>query len=249
MTAFPPVDVERVLAVPGVTRCVVRACVTSALDLVEAMAREGGPHGAVVVADEQLEGRGRQGRSWRSPVGGLWMAFLARPLTPPAPGAFALRAALGVAGAVQAMLPAAGRIAVKWPNDIMLDNRKAGGILCEATWHGTALQWIAVGIGLNLVNAPSDALSETAAVLGFGARTELLEALLPALIDTREAPPTLTADELGRVAALDWLCGRSLAAPAAGVAMGIQSDGSLAVRGERGVMRFREGTVRLADET
>ena len=246
MTAVAPVDVGRVLAIPGVERCVVLGQVGSALDVLEGLAAEGAPHGTLVVADEQLAGRGRHGRAWHSPVGGLWLAFLARPAEPPEPGAFALRVSLEVAAGLASIGDGPGRLAIKWPNDIYVAERKAGGILCEASWIGQGLRWIAVGIGLNLTNPIPEALRDQAVALGHPSRTDALEAILPGLLAVRDASPCLTPAECERFAQMDWLRGRSLVEPAVGTADGISSDGQLRVMTEAGVRHFRDGPVRLA---
>src|SRR5207247_1967686 len=71
-------------------------------------------------------------------------------------GAVAIRAGLAVADAVDALLGAPGT-RLKWPNDVLLDDRKIAGILCEGRWQGDRLQWLAVGVGVNVWNAvPAD---------------------------------------------------------------------------------------------
>ncbi len=111
-------------------------------------AREGAPHGAVLWADAQSAGRGRQGRNWLSGEGdGLYASLL---LCPPAPvgrwAAFSLVAALALAEVLREGwdLP----VGVKWPNDLWLDGRKLAGILLEA--QGGDEPRLVVGIGVNL---------------------------------------------------------------------------------------------------
>lgn len=117
------------------------------------LARTGAPSGTVVIAGRQTSGRGRLHRQWDSPAGGLYLSVVFRPRLPLASlGIWSLLASLAVADAVNDILNDA-RIRLKWPNDIFLDNKKLGGILCEATGHPDSVDWVVTGIGLN-VNAP-----------------------------------------------------------------------------------------------
>ena len=107
------------------------------------------PHGALVSADSQTAGRGRLGRSWHSPPGkGLYFSLVLRP-DEPAPARMALLAGLGAARGVESVC--AAQIQCKWPNDLLCNSRKIGGILCEA--QGERL---VVGVGLNLTYARED---------------------------------------------------------------------------------------------
>ncbi|HSD27575.1 MAG TPA: biotin--[acetyl-CoA-carboxylase] ligase, partial [Vicinamibacteria bacterium] len=109
-------------------------------------ARLGAPEGALVLADVQASGRGRQGRSWVSPAGNLHVSVLFRPGTAAAP---LLPLAAGVAVA-EGLAPFGVRARLKWPNDVMVDERKLGGILAESSTTGAALEWVVVGLGLNV---------------------------------------------------------------------------------------------------
>jgi BirA family transcriptional regulator, biotin operon repressor / biotin---[acetyl-CoA-carboxylase] ligase len=119
------------------------------------LAREGSPHGTVVVAGRQTKGRGRYGRSWESPSGNLYMSILVRPdvvLHERAPelsfvAAVACRDALSEAGVPGVQL--------KWPNDLLIKGRKFGGLLLEREAESGA---VVIGIGINLLHYPADAL-------------------------------------------------------------------------------------------
>jgi BirA family biotin operon repressor/biotin-[acetyl-CoA-carboxylase] ligase len=71
-----------------------------------------------------------------------------------------LRVGLAVAEALDHLMPRA--IQLKWPNDLMIGEKKVGGILCEARWQGHSLGWVAVGVGLNVQNVPPQELSDVA---------------------------------------------------------------------------------------
>ena len=140
---------------------------SSTMDLAARLAKEGAPHGLVVVADEQMAGRGRHGREWVSAPGrDLLASILFRP-----------RAAIlpeiqfvAVLAAVEVVRATTGRSpSIKWPNDIRVDGKKVCGILLES--HENSLGWAAIaGFGINLHTStanrpdlpPAASLSEVA---------------------------------------------------------------------------------------
>ncbi|OLB18288.1 MAG: biotin--[acetyl-CoA-carboxylase] ligase [Gemmatimonadetes bacterium 13_2_20CM_69_8] len=191
----------------------------STLDAIHDLGTHGAPAGTAVIAEEQTAGRGRDGRTWHSPVGGVWLGLLLRPAHSVV-GAVAIRAGLAVADAVDALLGAPGT-RLKWPNDVLLDDRKIAGILCEGRWQGDRLQWLAVGVGVNVCNT------------------------VPAAVG-RPAMPALSERECAAFAARDWLRGRQLRSPAAGRAGGLRPDGALLVDLGAGTIGVREGHVELA---
>ena len=124
--------------------------VGSTMDVLHELAQGGAPAGAAVVAVEQTGGRGSRGRAWASPRGGLWLSVLFRPRAVPGLELLSLRIGLAVAQALE--LLGAPAVGLKWPNDLMLGDRKLGGILCEARWQGNAPGWVTAGLGLNVAN-------------------------------------------------------------------------------------------------
>jgi BirA family biotin operon repressor/biotin-[acetyl-CoA-carboxylase] ligase len=124
--------------------------VGSTNDVAELLAAAGVAEGALVVADRQTAGRGRLGRRWLSPHGGLWCSVLLRPVGGPSRGLLSL--AVGVAVAEAAEMAAGVRTGLKWPNDVLVEGRKVAGVLIEAA--GGA---VIVGVGVN-VTVPADAL-------------------------------------------------------------------------------------------
>lgn len=108
------------------------------------------PAGAVIIAEMQTAGRGRQGRPWHSPAGSSIMtSVIVRPALP-AGQLPRLTAAAGIAVAetISTLLP--GAVELKWPNDVLVRDRKIAGILTEATWIGERLVAVIIGIGLNV---------------------------------------------------------------------------------------------------
>jgi BirA family biotin operon repressor/biotin-[acetyl-CoA-carboxylase] ligase len=135
-------------------------------------------------------------------------------------------------------------IGVKWPNDLYVGERKLAGILIETRWRGTAPDWVAVGMGLN-VTAP--ALATGVGLRPGVSRVDVLARLVPALRRAAAASRHLTAEELARWSARDVAGQRRIEAPAVGRATGISPDGELLVVDASGaVSRHRTGSLTFA---
>jgi BirA family biotin operon repressor/biotin-[acetyl-CoA-carboxylase] ligase len=122
-------------------------------DSLKERARRGGPEWSTLLADRQTGGRGRSGRLWASPPGGLYVSVLLRP-------AFEAVALLPLAAGVAVAEAAAeqGVVAeLKWPNDVLARGLKLGGILAEASSAPGGVEWVVVGVGVN-VRVPPDGL-------------------------------------------------------------------------------------------
>lgn len=122
------------------------------------LGEHGGPHGAVVVADTQTDGRGRHQRAWISPKGvGLYVSVLLRPHLPleQAP-LIGIAAAVAAASAIETTTPQLDP-RIKWPNDILIDEGKVAGILAESHTLPDGSFFIIVGLGIN-VNTPQEQL-------------------------------------------------------------------------------------------
>lgn len=124
--------------------------VGSTNDRAHALAAQGAPHGALVVAEEQTAGRGRAGRRWYTPPGAALALSLV--LRPPAlkPTQAAALPALGALAVAEALEAAGVRAEIKWPNDVLLAGRKVAGVLAEAVWEGAGLAYAVLGIGVNV---------------------------------------------------------------------------------------------------
>jgi BirA family biotin operon repressor/biotin-[acetyl-CoA-carboxylase] ligase len=118
-------------------------------DEAKAMAEQDLPHGTLILADEQTRGRGRLDRRWVSKKGaGLWMSLLLRPSNPlESLGAFSVMGALAV---VEYLKAHAAQAWIKWPNDVIVDGGKVCGVLVEAGWRGNAIDYIVLGMGVNV---------------------------------------------------------------------------------------------------
>jgi BirA family biotin operon repressor/biotin-[acetyl-CoA-carboxylase] ligase len=130
------------------------ASLESTNEVALAQARKGLPHGSLVLADEQTAGRGRRGRSWLSPPGlGLYLTTLVRPPegVSLAAALLPLAASVATAEALREDPPGSSVPArIRWPNDLYVEGRKLSGILCEGTFTGSRLEYMAVGVGINL---------------------------------------------------------------------------------------------------
>lgn len=220
----------------------------STLDAIHDLGSQGAPAGSVVVAEEQTAGRGRDGRTWQSPWGGAWLGVLLRPARAEL-GVVSIRAGLALADAVDGLL-GASETRLKWPNDVLLADRKLAGILCEARWHGDRLQWLALGLGINVCNDIPAAVAHRAIALRERLpgvrRLDVLDRLVPALARVGGGEATLSEPECAAFAARDWLSGRQIRSPAAGRARGLRPDGALLVDLGAGTIGLREGHVELA---
>lgn len=128
------------------------------------LAEGGAAHGAVIWAKEQTAGRGRLQRQWQSGPGNLYVSLLLAPKCPLAEAAqLSFVAAAAAVEALQPLLPNGGTFQCKWPNDILHDGRKLGGILLESFTTlpedgGKPKQWVVAGVGINIDHYPQDAL-------------------------------------------------------------------------------------------
>lgn len=127
----------------------------SAMDLAHALAEDGAPAGACVLAEHQRRGRGRLERSWSdSPGDSLLLALILRPGWPPQrAGLLSLAAGLALARAVAAMGPG---LELKWPNDCLHRGRKVAGLLTEARLSAGGYRHLVLGMGVNVHQRPGD---------------------------------------------------------------------------------------------
>ncbi len=114
------------------------------------LAQSGSPTGTVVTAQRQRKGKGRMGRNWASPQGGLYLSCLLRPRSILLKDVSQISLIIALA-CIKAIKKETGiTLSVKWPNDIFLNNKKLGGILCEINAEADKINFIIVGIGLNI---------------------------------------------------------------------------------------------------
>lgn len=186
MVDLAPSGADR--ALPGIRRLHKVRSATSTQDLARQMAEAGAEDGTLVWALRQTAGRGRLDRKWHSEAGGLYVSLILRPPFPPSRLAdFSLMTAEAAARALSSI--AGIETAIKPPNDVMAvpatgGPRKICGILAEARGAGLSLDWLVVGIGVNVNNAPAvDRGGIPAASLkGLTGKTMPLASVLKALL-------------------------------------------------------------------
>lgn len=223
------------------------------MDEAHRLAAAGAAHGTTVAARVQETGRGRRGRSWASPDGGLWLSVICRPADAAGAGCLSLRAGLAVVEAIEARLPTVRGLQLKWPNDVLLDGRKLAGVLCEARWEAASPVHVVVGLGLNVVNPIPPTLAERAIALvdrAAGATAlDLAQPLAEAIAAAGLATGPLSGEERAAWARRDWLLGRPVSGALSGIAAGIAPDGALLVRQDAGVIgRIEAGEVVTAGQ-
>jgi BirA family biotin operon repressor/biotin-[acetyl-CoA-carboxylase] ligase len=152
-----PADfVNSTLQLPAGYRLAAFESLDSTNEQARRLAVEGALDGTVIWASSQTAGRGRQGRQWDSPEGNLYCSIVIRPEVPAADAAqLSFVTALALGQAVSGLLPDSVEMRYKWPNDVLLDGRKAAGILLESSGGvDGALDWLVIGAGLNVEGYP-----------------------------------------------------------------------------------------------
>ncbi|MGB9612597.1 MAG: biotin--[acetyl-CoA-carboxylase] ligase [Candidatus Margulisiibacteriota bacterium] len=122
--------------------------VSSTNDLAKDLAKKGSEEGTMVIAERQTKGRGRFGRTWFSPEGGIYLSLILRPqVNPKVIPLITLLAGVAVAEAIKALY--ALSVMLKWPNDVLINGKKVSGILTEMESGIEAINFVIVGIGIN----------------------------------------------------------------------------------------------------
>ncbi|EGV19615.1 biotin--[acetyl-CoA-carboxylase] ligase [Thiocapsa marina] len=263
-----PLDAERILAAlsPGARKAIARLEIHTEIDSTNrALMRDaatGAPCGTLYLAESQSAGRGRLGRLWVSPFGAnLYLSMLWRYSAPPATlGGFSLVAGAVVADVLRRI--GAEGLALKWPNDLLWDRRKLGGMLVEVAGGLRGPSALVAGIGINVRMTPDHGRAidqpwvDLAQVLGESGvdRNTLAALVVEALIDAFERfgreglPPFLALWN-----AFDLFRGEQVRLLLAdheirGRVLGIASDGSLRLETADGERCFHAGEVSLRHE-
>ncbi len=147
------------IKLPPAYRLIAMDSVGSSNDEAKILADAGADEGTLVWAQEQTKGRGRQGRTWHSPRGNLYLSLVLRPDCPLADAAqLGFVAALAMGDAIGSIAPPMLEVTYKWPNDVLVHERKVAGLLLESkSAAGGALEWLILGIGVNIQSHPDDA--------------------------------------------------------------------------------------------
>jgi len=225
----------------------------STQDTAREMARGGAPEGTVVMALEMAEGRGRHGRRWLAPPGGLWITVILRPKS----GVdrvqmMGLAASLAVAEAICRLTPL--EASVKWPNDVVVAGKKVCGVLTEAEAIGSAVDFVLLGIGVNVNNEVPEAVKPVAASLRqlCGREIDLGVFLREVILELDKLYKLFLDLEYGRLmsryrASLSMLNERvrvvTRDGEIEGVMLGVDDDGRLVVKAGSGVVHLADGEV------
>lgn len=234
--------------------------VDSTHEIARKLADDGAPSGTIVLARTQASGRGRSGRDWHSPEGGLYLSMIFR-RAGEVPPLVTVLAGLGVALELAREFPEI-RAEVKWPNDLMLDDRKLAGLLAETSRDDGDERRLLVGVGLNVAapSWPAELEGRAISLEEAGAGDDRLAAADAVIAGLErwlpDAPASLAAAQLEALDRLDWLKDRRVAWKASeeermpGLAVGIAPDGALLFRPDRGALRrVSSGSVEaLSDE-
>jgi BirA family biotin operon repressor/biotin-[acetyl-CoA-carboxylase] ligase len=202
-----------------------------------------GEDGVVVLADEQTGGRGRLDRAWSAPSGGVWLSLVLRPDLPPAHApVLTLAAAVAIARAARER---GADAAIKWPNDVLVGDRKLAGILTEMEGEADRVSWVVVGTGVN-ANIEAEALLEGAtslrAEVGDVVRRTFVQDVLEAFHDLAGDPESVLpawrelSATLGQRVRIETPTGEVV-----GEAVDVEFPGTLVVETEAGVERVHTG--------
>jgi BirA family biotin operon repressor/biotin-[acetyl-CoA-carboxylase] ligase len=219
----------------------------STQDYAKSLAENGASEGTVVKATTQARGRGRLGRRWLSPPGGLWFSVILRPVSRPSEiTGLTLMAAVSIAEAVNTVTDV--KAGIKWPNDILVGGKKLGGILTEMTAEMNRVRYVILGVGVN-VNfntsiLPHDLLMPATSLEEETGREVdldgLLEACLANLNRDYEGFRENFADIISRWKALSVVIGQNVVVSQpgrviSGIAVDIDKDGALLVKDGEGI--------------
>ncbi|HTA93464.1 MAG TPA: biotin--[acetyl-CoA-carboxylase] ligase [Polyangiaceae bacterium] len=217
-------------------------------------ARSGAPHGSVFLADEQRAGRGRRGHTWLAAPGeSLLFSVLLRPkLELSQTSALTLAIGLALRDAIAPLIAAVPEL--KWPNDLLVNQKKLAGVLVESQLQGDQLQAVIVGVGLNVATREfTEEIAATATSLALlGAahleRERLLFELLEAIAARVSAYQTAgISGILAELNAVDALHGKRVRVEGTtGVGRGLDDQGRLLVEDEqKKIHAVLSGTVEL----
>ena len=221
------------------------------------LAMRGSEGDIIIVASRQTAGRGRDGRTWVSPPGNLYSSTLLRPDCSPAVAArIGFAASLATSEAVAEVLPEGSRVSCKWPNDVLVNGRKVSGILLESSAAGSeTMEWLIVGIGVNVAHAPEspNAVYPATSLVAEGAVDVAAQSLLDRIAERLAAWLTVLTDAGFEPLRQAWLrrayglnaplTARLATESIQGVFLDLDGDGALVLRTASGVRRIAAGDV------
>jgi len=230
----------------------IERCVVSSQDIAKEEADRGAPEGTVVICGSMEVGRGRFGRRWYAPPGGLWFTVITRPREVEKPWLITLVGGVAVAETLRVLLGV--EAGLKWPNDVVVEGKKVAGILAEGIAEGTSISYVLLGIGVNVNNELPKELTEIATTLKEVLGREIPRATLLASIlrrlwslyqELKKTPITVIRKwrdlnvTLNKYVEIKLVNGDLVR----GTAVDIDNDGKLLVMTFRGLMAIDAGEV------
>lgn len=254
-----PWELARVLHTSFVGKQLVfRETADSTQNLAISLAGKPGSHGAVVIAEQQKSGRGRQKRKWLSPKGGVWLSVVLKPTIPTA--RITLLPFVAALAACDAIKATGLDARLKWPNDVMISGKKVAGILLDISAEADQVNYAVIGIGINAnidsaaVSARLDGIKVTSISDELGrsiSRLDLTKSLLENLeryyLEMEQRGPGAiiqkwkkNSDMLGRKIAVTQN-GKTIQ----GVAADVNGDGSLLLHTDHGDVNVVSGDIHV----
>jgi BirA family biotin operon repressor/biotin-[acetyl-CoA-carboxylase] ligase len=231
----------------------------STSDLCITRAKEGEPEGLAITAARQTAGRGSRGRNWLSSPGNLALSVLLRPQVKPSESSiFPLLAGIAVAEAVRNVCPPGLQPMLKWPNDVLISGAKIAGLLIDAAPRDGRIDWLVIGIGINLGFAP-ELPGRLTTSLAAHAVTVTPQAAAQAVLDklatwleifARQGAPDIIDAWLQRAHPIGAeIEVRGVNQTAAGTFAGLSPTGELLLNVENRIEIFRTGDILLGART
>lgn len=210
------------------------------------LARQGAPEGTVLVAESQSAGKGRMQRPWHSPPGAnIYTSIILRPaFEPPRATQISIAAGIAVAETLGGYCP--GKVSLKWPNDVLVGGRKICGILAQMKLSGNTIDFVVVGIGINVnmkrEDFPPDIQNiATSLAVETGGETSRVKLIIGLYENAAKWYRELTENGFGPVRenwiSLSSMIGKPVSVlchgeTLTGVAAGLDDDGALMLRTE-----------------
>jgi len=225
---------------------------TSTQDIADMLASQGAPEGTVVICEEMSYGRGRLGRKWVAGRGGLWFTIVLKPKIIKSLQLLTLIAGTSVVKSIKELYNL--DVSVKWPNDVLLGGRKLCGVLIEARLEADSVNYVLVGIGVNVNNELPEELRGTAVTLAevLGCKVPRVPILKGVITNLFNLYNELLRGNVELVIS-EWrrynsTIGKKVKVVSfnevfEGTALDVDVDGSLIVRTEGGVKKVSVGDV------
>jgi len=227
--------------------------VPSTNDFLKHLAKQGEAEGTIIIAEEQTNARGRKNRYWSSPKEGLWFSILLRPRIPPQKAMLVtMIASIALTQAIHRGIGIKPQI--KWPNDLLIQGKKVCGILTELSAEMDQIEYMIIGIGLNVNNTIPKALQSSSTSLKQSAhrhvsRVMLMQAICIAFDEWYEQLNKGFEDRIrSKWLSFSQIKGKTVEidrehTTIKGMVKGIDPQGALIIESEKGIQHILTGDV------